>query len=372
MHGGAPEFLHSLALVLCVAALTSVIFQRLHQPVVLGYLLAGMLVSPHTPVPLFADEATTHTLSEFGVILLMFSLGLEFSLGRLLRAGASAVLVGVVQCSLMMWLGYVTAQLFGWTTLESVYAGAIIAISSTTIIVKAFEEQGVRGRLTDIVFGVLIIEDLIAILLIAVLTALSTGAGLSAASLAITAARLAAFLVAMLVGGMLIVPRVMRMVVGLRRPETTVVASVGLSFAFALIAAAAGYSVALGAFLAGALVGESGVEREVEHRVQPVRDVFAAVFFVSVGMLIDPAADRPALGGGAGVHGRGRRRQGGGSRGRRVSHRPGHPPLGPGRHEPGTDRRVLVHHRRRRRRARRDRRRSSIRSRSRCRRRPRC
>jgi monovalent cation:H+ antiporter-2, CPA2 family len=284
-----PEFLRNLALVLCVAAVTTVVFQRLHQPVVLGYLLAGMLVSPHTPFPLFADQESTQTLSEIGVILLMFSLGLEFSLRRLLRAGAGAVLVGVVQCSIMLWLGYVTAQMFGWTALESVYAGAVIAISSTTIIVKAFEEQRIRGRLTDVVFGVLIVEDIIAIFLIAVLTALSTGADLSAASLGATAARLAGFLAAMLIVGMLVVPRAIRMVVRLGRPETTVVASVGLCFAFALIAAAAGYSVALGAFLAGALVGESGVEHEVEQRVQPVRDVFAALFFVAVGMLIDPA-----------------------------------------------------------------------------------
>jgi CPA2 family monovalent cation:H+ antiporter-2 len=283
------EFLRSLALVLCVAAVTTVVFQRLRQPVVLGYLLAGMVVSPHTPFPLFADEESTQTLSELGVILLMFSLGLEFSLRRLIAAGGSAVAVGVIQCSVMVWVGYVTAQMFGWTTLESVYAGAVIAISSTTIIVKAFEEQRVRGRLTDVVFGVLIVEDIIAIFLIAVLTALSTGSDLSAASLGQTAARLAAFLAAMLAAGMLLVPRAIRMVVRLGRPETIVVSSVGLCFAFALVADAAGYSVALGAFLAGALVGESGVEHEVERRVQPVRDVFAAIFFVAVGMLIDPA-----------------------------------------------------------------------------------
>lgn len=285
----APEFLQNLALVLCVAAVTTVVFQKLRQPVVLGYLLAGMVVSPYTPLPFFADPKATQTLSELGVILLMFSLGLEFSLSRLFRAGARAVFIGVVQCSVMLWLGYLTATLFGWTALEGIYTGAIIAISSTTIIVKAFEEQRIRGRLTDLVFGVLIIEDIIAIFLIAVLTAVSTGGDVSAASLGGTAARLGAFLVAMLVVGMLLVPRAMRMIVRLGRPETTVVASVGLCFAFALIADVAGYSVALGSFLAGALVGESGVEHEVEERVQPVRDVFAAIFFVAVGMLIDPA-----------------------------------------------------------------------------------
>ncbi|MGH7788834.1 MAG: cation:proton antiporter, partial [Candidatus Binatia bacterium] len=244
---------------------------------------------PHTPFPLFADQSTVHTLSELGVILLMFSLGLEFSLSRLLRSGATASVVAVIQSSLMVWLGYVTAQLFGWTTLESVYAGAIVAISSTTIIIKAFAEQGVRGRLTDLVFGVLIVEDIIAIFLITILTGLSTGTDLTATSLGATALRLAGFLLGLLAIGMLLVPRMIRMVVRLERPETTVVASIGLCFAFALLAHAAGYSVALGAFLAGALIGESGVEKQVEHLVQPVRDVFGAVFFVAVGMLIDPA-----------------------------------------------------------------------------------
>jgi len=172
----ADVFLRSFALVLCVAAVTTVVFQRLRQPVVLGYLLAGVVVGPHTAIPVFADTHDTHTLAELGVILLMFSLGLEFSIGRLFRNGATSVIVGVIQSSVMLWLGYVVSQLLGWTVMESLYAGAAMAISSTTIIVKAFNEQGVRGRVTDIVFGVLIVEDIAAIFLIAVLTALSTGA----------------------------------------------------------------------------------------------------------------------------------------------------------------------------------------------------
>src|SRR6476619_4197345 len=129
----AHHFLINLALVLCTAAVTTALFQRLHQPVVLGYLLAGAIVGPHTPFPLFADEETIHTLSELGVILLMFSLGLEFSLAKLLRVGPTAGLVAVAQSSGMVWIGYVLGQLLGWTTLESVFAGAVIAISSTPI-----------------------------------------------------------------------------------------------------------------------------------------------------------------------------------------------------------------------------------------------
>ena len=284
----AHHFLINLALVLCAAAVTTALFQRLHQPVILGYLLAGAIVSPHTPFPLFADEATIHTLSELGVILLMFSLGLEFSLAKLLQVGPTAGLVAVIECSLMLWLGYLTGQSFGWTVLESLYTGALVAISSTTILIKAFAEQNVQGKLTEIVFGILIVEDLIAILLLAILTTLSSGTSLTAESLAATAGKLAAFLALVVGGGLLIIPRLTRTIVRLDRPETTVVTSVGLCFAFALIANAVGYSVALGAFLAGALIAESGEAKIIEHLVQPIRDMFAAIFFVSVGMLINP------------------------------------------------------------------------------------
>jgi len=284
----AHEFLQNLALVMCVAAVTTVVFQRLRQPVVFGYLLAGMIIGPHIPIPLVADEETVHTLSELGVILLMFGLGLEFSLRRLFQVGPTAGLVAVAESSAMVWLGYLVGQAFGWTALESVYAGAIIAISSTTIIVKAFAEQEVKGKVVDIVFGVLIIEDLIAIFLLAILTAVSAGGGVSTSSLAITAGRLAMFLAGLVGVGLLVIPRLVRSIVRLNRPETTLVASVGICFAAALLALAFGYSVALGAFIAGSLVAESGEAKVVEHLVAPVRDIFVAIFFVAVGMLIDP------------------------------------------------------------------------------------
>lgn len=288
MHG-AHEVLQAIAVVLCVAAVTTVLFQRLRQPVVLGYILAGLVVGPYVPIPLVANPEVVTTLSELGVILLMFSLGLEFSLRKLFSVGFTAGLTAVIQCAIMVWLGFVVGRAFGWTSLESIFTGALIAISSTTIIAKAFEEQGIRGRLRELVVGVLIVEDLIAVLLMATLTAISTGAGLSMGELALTTGRLVAFLVGLVVVGLFIIPRAVRSVVRLNRPETTLVASVGICFAVALLAQAFGYSVALGAFLAGSLVAESGEEKVVEHLVQPVRDIFAAIFFVSVGMLIDPA-----------------------------------------------------------------------------------
>jgi CPA2 family monovalent cation:H+ antiporter-2 len=284
----AHEFLHTLAVVLCAAAVTTVVFQRLKQPVVFGYLLAGMIVSPHVPIPLLADEATVRTLAEMGVILLLFALGLEFSLRKLIRVGPTAGGVAVAQSGIMVLIGYLLGRAFGWTTLESIYAGAVIAISSTTIIAKAFAEQRVTGRFTELVLGVLIIEDLIAIFLLAVLTTVSSGADISVASLAATGLRLAIFLAGLIGVGLLLIPRTVRAVVRMNRSETTLVATMGICFAAALLALTFGYSVALGAFIAGSLVAESGHEKTIEHLVQPVRDVFAAIFFVSVGMLIDP------------------------------------------------------------------------------------
>ncbi|HKY62187.1 MAG TPA: cation:proton antiporter [bacterium] len=284
----AHEFLKALAVVLCVAAVTTVLFQKLRQPVVLGYILAGLIVGPHVPVPLVANAGVVQTLSELGVILLMFSLGLEFSIAKLIKVGPTAGVTAVVQCSIMFWLGFLIGKAFGWTLQESLYTGAIIAISSTTIIAKAFNEQKITGHLRELVVGILIVEDLIAILLMAVLTAISSGAGLSAPALAVTVGRLAVFLLVLLIVGLLVVPRAIRVITKLGSAETTLVASIGICFAVALLALEFGYSVALGAFLAGALVAESGETAKIEHLVEPVRDMFAAIFFVSVGMMIVP------------------------------------------------------------------------------------
>jgi CPA2 family monovalent cation:H+ antiporter-2 len=287
MHA-STAFLQTLALVLGVAALTTVIFQRLKQPVVFGYLMAGLLVGPHVPVPLAADPGIVRTLSELGVILLMFALGLEFSVRRVLQIGVTAGLSALAETSVMMGLGYLIGRTLGWTVIESLFTGGIVAISSTTIISKAFVEQGVRGRVTEIVFGILIFEDLIAILLVAILTAVAAGGGLSPADIGLVVVRLATFLIALLSIGILLVPRFMRIVVRLGSDETTLVAAIGICFACAFLALSFGYSVALGAFIAGSLVSESGEEKAVERLVLPVRDMFVAIFFVSVGMLIDP------------------------------------------------------------------------------------
>ncbi|HEY6911084.1 MAG TPA: cation:proton antiporter [Myxococcales bacterium] len=280
-------FLVNLAMVLCVAAATTVIFQRLRQPLVLGYIIAGLLVGPYVPFPLVADSDIIHGLSELGVILLLFGIGLEFTFKKLMRVGAAAAVVALVEISVQIILGDVAAKAFGWTSREALFAGAMMAMSSTTIIAKAFNEMKVGGRVRELVLAVLIVEDLVAILLLTALSTLSAGS-LSAGQLGMTAGRLLLFLALVFGAGMLVVPRLVRAVVKLDRPETTGIACVGICFAFALLAQRFDYSVALGAFLAGTLVAESGEGARVEHLLEPVRDLFGAVFFVSVGMLIDP------------------------------------------------------------------------------------
>jgi monovalent cation:H+ antiporter-2, CPA2 family len=280
--------LQDLALVLCVAAITTVVFRRLRQPVVLGYLLAGLIVGPHVPIPLFADLDRIHTLSELGVILVMFSVGLDFSIRKLIRVVPTSGIIGVIQISTMIWLGYLTGQAFGWTPRESLFTGAMVAISSTMVVAKVFAEHRVTTNLTDTVFGVLVVQDLVAVVLLAVLTAVSSSNQQPSEVLARTAGQLGAFLLVIVVVGFLVVPRAIRAVARLQSPETLLLASIGVCFALALVAQKVGYSVALGAFLAGSLVAESGEVERVEQLIRPVRDMFAAIFFVAVGMILDP------------------------------------------------------------------------------------
>lgn len=287
-HG--TEFLRDLAIVLMVGAATSLIFHRLRQPIVMGYLLAGVVIGPNVGFSLVADAATIETLAELGVILLMFSLGLHFKLHRLASLAPTAGFITVIEVGLMMTLGYSVGQLLGWSVLESMFAAGVVAISSTMIITKMFEERGVRGTAADLVLGILVFEDLVVIFLLVIFTALAGGADLSIANLGATVAQLVAFLAVYLIVGLLTVSRLLRRVGRERRAETLLIVSVGLCFGSALLAHAVGFSVALGAFLAGSLVAESGMASQVDDVIRPLRTMFTAIFFVSIGMLfnLDP------------------------------------------------------------------------------------
>jgi CPA2 family monovalent cation:H+ antiporter-2 len=291
-----PKLLVDLAMVLGVAALIGLLVHRLRLPVVLGYVLAGMVVGPHVPVPLVADEGTVHTLAELGVTLLMFSIGLEFSLKRLFRAGPTALLMGSIQVGFAFFLGTVAARILGRSPAEALFVGAAIAISSTMVVAKLFEEQRPTQSVREAVFSVLVIQDLFAILLLTALTTFVRLGGLRPADLAGTLLHLAVFLTVALGLGLLVVPRALRWVADHTRSESLLIASAGLCFGCAVGAAKAGFSVALGAFLAGMLAAESGRARAIERLVLPLRDLFTAIFFVAVGMMLDPRLVWPQRG----------------------------------------------------------------------------
>ncbi|HET9870228.1 MAG TPA: cation:proton antiporter, partial [bacterium] len=282
------HFLQDLAMVLCVAAVTTLLFQRLRQPPVLGYLLAGLILGPHVHLPLYADTDTVRVLANLGVILVMFSIGLTFTIERLVRVLPTAGLTILLEVGVMAWLGYGAALLMGWTPLEGVFTGAMLSISSTMISSKALADQQADEKLSRAVVSVLVLQDLAAVLLVAVLTPMARGARLSINALATTSGTLLAFLSVLFVAGYLIIPRVIRLALRLRNPETLLVTAVGICFAMALLAEKGGYSVALGAFLAGMLVAESGATLTLERLIHPLRDMFAAIFFVAIGMLVDP------------------------------------------------------------------------------------
>lgn len=284
------SFLSDLTIVLCVAAFTTILFHWLKQPPVLGYLLAGLILGPHVAVPLIAHEETVKTLAQLGVILVMFSIGLKFSLRRLFRVLPTAGVTCVIEMSVMIWLGYTAAQFMGWNPLASIFTGAIVAVSSTMIASKALTENNADEKLARMVFSILVVQDLVAVLLVAILTPLAQGSQLSLAGLMITSGSLFGFLGLLFGLGYLIMPFVLKRVLRFQNKEILVVTAVGFCFAMALLAQRGGYSVALGAFLAGMLVAESGVSAQVEQLTNPLRDIFAAVFFVAVGMLVNPAA----------------------------------------------------------------------------------
>lgn len=287
MHG---VLLQDLAVVMMVAAVVTIICHRFKQPVVLGYIVAGIIVGPHTPpVLLIHDQQTINTLSELGVILLMFGLGLEFSLRKLKQVGAPAVIAALLEIILMVWVGYEIGRVFSWGTMDSIFLGAILSISSTTIIIKALGELGkTRERFAQLIFGILIIEDILGIAMIALLSGIAMTGTLSIADVGLTLGKLTIFLVSVLVVGLIAVPRLIGYVAKFKSNEMLLITSLGLCFGVSLLAVKLGYSVALGAFIIGAVVAESREIHRIESITAPVRDMFSAIFFVAIGLLIDP------------------------------------------------------------------------------------
>lgn len=283
-------FLQDLAVVMIVAGLVMVVFRRLKQPVVLGYIIAGMIVGPHTPpYALIHDEGTINTLAELGVILLMFSLGLEFSLRKLTTVGAPALLAALLEIGLLFWAGFEIGRFFDWGTMDSVFLGAMLSMSSTTVIIKVLGEMGkMKERFAQLVFGILIIEDILGIAMIALLSGIAMTGSLSFGDVGLTLGKLGIFLAVVLVAGLLVVPRLIAYVAKFRSNEMLVITVLGLCFGVSLLALKLGYSVALGAFIIGAVIAETREIHRIETLIEPIRDMFSAVFFVAIGLLIDP------------------------------------------------------------------------------------
>jgi CPA2 family monovalent cation:H+ antiporter-2 len=278
----------SLAVVVGSAALVALLFQALRLPVVLGYVLAGLLIGPNVSA-LVTDTALIGTLSDLGIILLFFTIGLEFSIRTIARVGVTTLLTVIIELSLIVTVMFGADRLLGWTPVEAIFVALGVSVASTMLVVKGLEEHPIETSAKELTLAILVVEDLVSILVLAILTGIASGRGLSPGALVRTLGRLAAFLVGMLSLGMLVVPRAIRRVARAERSDTLVVATLAVCFGFVWIALRAGYSVALGAFVAGTLVAESGKAHDVDRLVRPFRDAFGAVFFVATGMSIVPA-----------------------------------------------------------------------------------
>jgi CPA2 family monovalent cation:H+ antiporter-2 len=285
------DLLQDLAIVMMVAGAVILIFHWLRQPVILGYIVAGVIIGPFTPpFPFIHDLEVVDVIAELGIILLMFSLGLEFSLKKLRRVGRVAVIGGAIQILIAFTIGYQVGLMLGWGTLNSLFLGAALSISSTALIVKVLEDQRRMGdQSSQVVFGILVFEDFAAIAMIAVFSGLGSGNSLGFGAVGPVLLKLTIFALASILLGLSIVPRLMDHVMASGRRELSVIVGLGLCFGMALLARSLDLSVAAGAFIAGALVAESQRSESFARTMGPIRDMFAAIFFVAIGMLLDPA-----------------------------------------------------------------------------------
>jgi monovalent cation:H+ antiporter-2, CPA2 family len=282
-------FVRDLAFVMLIAGTTTVIFQRLRLPVLPGYILAGVLIGPHTPGVLVADPRTIGDISNLGVVLLMFTLGLEFSVRKLRQVGGALLLVTVVEVGFMLWLGYELGQLFGWSNRSALFLGAIMSLSSTMVATRTLTENGLRQwPFARMVVGMLVAEDMLTIVLLTLLTAVAIRGTVQTGTAFSLIGHLGLFVVAGMIVGLLLLPRLVDYIAHFDRDETLLVSVLGICFGASLLADRLGFSVALGAFLAGAVVAEARSAPRVIHMVEPLRDMFAALFFVAIGLKIDP------------------------------------------------------------------------------------
>ena len=285
-----PALISDLALILTVAGITTILFKRLKQPLVLGYVLAGFLAGPNMPyTPSVQDMGDIKMWSDIGVIFLLFGLGLEFSFKKILKMGTAPVIAACSIIFFMISLGALAGRFFDWSKMDCLFLGGMLAMSSTTIIYKAFDDLGLRQqRFTGLVLSVLILEDILAILLMVVLSTLAVSSNFEGSELVFSILKLVFFLVLWFVVGIYLIPVFFRKNRSQMSDETMLIVALGLCFFLVVLASYAGFSSAFGAFMMGSILAETIEAERIERLITPVKDLFGAIFFVSVGMLVDP------------------------------------------------------------------------------------
>ena len=280
-----------LALILICAGIMTLIFKRLKQPLVLGYIVAGFLASPHFSLtPSVIDTASIHTWSEIGVIFLLFALGLEFSFKKLVKVGGTAVIAACSIIFCMIMIGMTVGWTFGWKSMDCLYLGGMLAMSSTTIIYKAFDDLGLRQqRFAGLVLSILIIEDILAIVLMVLLSTVAVSQNFEGGEMVFSIGKLVFFLILWFVVGIYLIPIFLKRSKKWVSNETMLILSLAMCFGMVVLAAKVGFSPAFGAFIMGSILAETVEAETIEKLVAPVKDLFGAIFFVSVGMMVDPA-----------------------------------------------------------------------------------
>ncbi len=285
-----PPLFLDIAIILITAGVITVVFKWLKQPLVLGYIVAGFFIGPYFPwFPAVKDAADVHVWSDIGIVFLMFALGLEFSIKKLKKVGATGAITALTELAIMFLLGSSVGRLLGWQPMDCIFLGCMLSISSTSIIIKSFEDLRLKQqKFTSSVTAVLIVEDLIAVLLLVILSTVSVSRNFDGGELVMSFVKLIFFLIVWFTFGIFLIPTFLRWMRRYMTEETLCIVSVGLCFGMVVLASYAGFSTALGAFVMGAILAET-IEADVIHRIiTPIKNLFCAVFFVSVGMLVDP------------------------------------------------------------------------------------
>ena len=285
------NLVRDLAVILISAGIFTIISKALKQPLILGYIVAGFLIGPNISFfPGITSQETVHQWSEIGIIFLMFGLGLEFSFKKLMKVGSSAIVTALVKFVGVFIIGFVTAQALSWSFMESVFLGGLLSMSSTMVVIKSFEDMGLKDKsFAGMVFGTLVVEDLIAILLMVLLSTMAVSQSFAGKELVMNIAKLVFFLLLWFLVGIFVIPTVLKKARKFLNDEILLIVSIGLCFSMVALATAVGFSSALGAFVMGSILAETTASEHIEHIVEPIKNLFGAIFFVSVGMMVSPA-----------------------------------------------------------------------------------